>query len=109
VLELAIGTGRVGLPLAARGLRVDGVEASTEMIAKLRAKPGGERLDITVGDVADVPVAGRYLTDDGGVRDRVLRPRPIPPPDRRPVDGPRGWPAEFDTAGSTTHVSVYGR
>ncbi len=59
-LELAIGTGRIALPLAARGLRVDGIDLSPAMIAKLRAKPGGEQLSITMGDFADVPVAGTY-------------------------------------------------
>jgi len=43
VLELAIGTGRVALPLAARGIAVEGVEASYKMAAKLRAKPGAGR------------------------------------------------------------------
>jgi hypothetical protein len=43
VLELAIGTGRVALPLAARGIAAEGVEASDKMAAKLRAKPGGDR------------------------------------------------------------------
>lgn len=60
VLELAIGTGRIGLPLAAGGLQVDGVEQSTAMAAKLRAKPGGDRLAVTMGDIADVPVSGKY-------------------------------------------------
>lgn len=60
VLELAIGTGRVALPLAARGVPVDGVEASPEMVAKLRAKPGGDDIAVTIGDMADVPVAGPY-------------------------------------------------
>ncbi|MGC4887636.1 class I SAM-dependent DNA methyltransferase [Micromonospora sp. DT227] len=60
VLELAIGTGRVALPLAARGLAVEGVEASPEMVAQLRAKPGGEHLPVTIGDMADVPVSGPY-------------------------------------------------
>jgi methyltransferase family protein len=59
-LELAIGTGRIALPLAARGLRVDGVDLSPPMVAKLRAKPGGEQLSITMGDFADVPVKGSY-------------------------------------------------
>jgi SAM-dependent methyltransferase len=59
-LELAIGTGRIGLPLAASGIRVDGVEISPEMVAKLRAKPGGDRIAITMGDFADVPVDGAY-------------------------------------------------
>lgn len=60
VLELAIGTGRVALPLAARGLAVAGVDASAEMVAKMRAKPGGAQLPVALGDMADVPVSGRY-------------------------------------------------
>ncbi|WP_422743696.1 class I SAM-dependent methyltransferase [Micromonospora sp. WMMD754] len=60
VLELAVGTGRVALPLAARGLAVEGVEASPEMVAQLRAKRGGEHMPVTIGDMADVPVAGPY-------------------------------------------------
>jgi SAM-dependent methyltransferase len=59
-LELAIGTGRIALPLAATGVRVDGLDLSEPMLARLRAKPGGERLTLTVGDLADVPVEGRY-------------------------------------------------
>jgi SAM-dependent methyltransferase len=60
VLELAIGTGRVALPLAERGLTVQGVDASDEMVAKLRAKPGGERIPVAMGDMADVAVDGRF-------------------------------------------------
>jgi SAM-dependent methyltransferase len=60
VLELAIGTGRVGLPLAERGLEVHGVDASEAMVAKLREKPGGDRIPVTMGDFADVPVEGRF-------------------------------------------------
>jgi SAM-dependent methyltransferase len=59
-LELAIGTGRIALPLAARGIRVDGVDISPAMLAKLRAKPGGEQMSLTLGDFADVPVQGTY-------------------------------------------------
>jgi SAM-dependent methyltransferase len=59
-LELAIGTGRVALPLAARGITVEGVEASPEMVAKMRAKPGGADLSVVIGDMADVPVNGPY-------------------------------------------------
>ena len=59
-LELAIGTGRVALPLAARGVRVDGIDFSAPMIAKLRAKPGGDQISVTIGDFADVPVQGTY-------------------------------------------------
>ena len=59
-LELAIGTGRIGLPLAATGFRVDGVDLSPAMVAKLREKPGGAELSVTIGDFADVPVSGMY-------------------------------------------------
>ena len=59
-LELAIGTGRVALPLAARGLRVDGIDFSPAMVARLRAKPGGDQLAVTLGDFAEVPVPGEY-------------------------------------------------
>lgn len=59
-LELGIGTGRIALPLAARGLRVDGVDLSPAMVEQLRAGPGGDQLAVTIGDLADVPVAGTY-------------------------------------------------
>jgi hypothetical protein len=59
-LELAIGTGRIGLPLAARGIRVDGVEISRDMVARLRTKPGGDQIAVTIGDFEDVPVQGDY-------------------------------------------------
>ena len=48
VLELAIGTGRVALPIATRGLSVQGIEASEAMAAKLREKPGGSAIHVTV-------------------------------------------------------------
>ena len=59
-LELAIGTGRIALPLVAQGVRVDGIDISTAMVARLRAKPGGDQLDVTIGDFADVAVVGTY-------------------------------------------------
>jgi len=59
-LELAIGAGRVALPLAARGLRVDGVDISPAMVEELRAQPGGDKLTVAIGDFADVPVPGAY-------------------------------------------------
>jgi SAM-dependent methyltransferase len=55
-LELGIGTGRVALPLAARGVQVHGIDASPAMVERLRAKPGGEAIPVTVGDFAGVPV-----------------------------------------------------
>ena len=60
VLELAIGTGRIALPLAERGLRVAGIEASAAMVAKLRAKPGGEAIPVTLGDMSEVAAPGAY-------------------------------------------------
>jgi SAM-dependent methyltransferase len=60
VLELAIGTGRIALPLAGQGLEVHGIDASEAMVAKLREKPGGDRVPVTMGDFADVGVDGRY-------------------------------------------------
>ena len=60
VLELAIGTGRLALPLAERGLEVHGIDASEQMVAKLRAKPGGGRIAVTMGDFADVAAGGRF-------------------------------------------------
>lgn len=59
-LELAIGTGRVGLPLAARGVRVHGVDISEPMLAQLRAKPGAERITLTVGDMADLELGETF-------------------------------------------------
>ncbi|HEX8117031.1 MAG TPA: class I SAM-dependent methyltransferase, partial [Pyrinomonadaceae bacterium] len=59
-LELGIGTGAVALPLAARGVRVEGVDASPEMVAALRAKPGGGELKVTMGDFADLKVEGEF-------------------------------------------------
>jgi SAM-dependent methyltransferase len=55
-LELAIGTGRVGLALAARGLDVHGIELSPDMVEQLRAKPGGEDIPVTIGDMATTRV-----------------------------------------------------
>ena len=56
VLELAIGTGRIALPLAEAGVEVHGIDASEAMIAKLRNKSGGEKIPVTMGDFADVAV-----------------------------------------------------
>ncbi len=62
VLEFAIGTGRVALPLAARGVRVDGIELSEPMLARLRAKPGGDEasVPVVVGDMASAVVPGTF-------------------------------------------------
>jgi SAM-dependent methyltransferase len=60
VLELAIGTGRLALPLAERGLEIHGIDASERMVAKLREKPGGDAIPVTMGDFAEVAVEGTY-------------------------------------------------
>jgi SAM-dependent methyltransferase len=59
-LELGIGTGRVALPLATRGARVHGIDASQAMVDRLRAKPGGAELPVTIGDFAAVEVDGLF-------------------------------------------------
>jgi SAM-dependent methyltransferase len=60
VLELGIGTGRLALPLAERGLEVHGVDASEAMVQKLREKPGGDSIRVTMGDFADIDVDSRF-------------------------------------------------
>lgn len=60
VLELGIGTGRVAIPLAARGVEVHGIDASPAMVERMLAKPGGDAIAVTIGDMADVPVDGRF-------------------------------------------------
>ena len=59
-LEFGIGTGRIALPLAERGVRVAGIDNSEAMVARLRAKPGGEHIDVTIGDFAKARVDGEF-------------------------------------------------
>jgi len=59
-LELAVGTGRIALPLAARGVPVHGIDLSRAMVARLRAKPGGEAIGVTIGDIATTRVRGSF-------------------------------------------------
>jgi SAM-dependent methyltransferase len=59
-LELGIGTGRVALPLAQRGVRVHGIDLSEAMVARLRAKPGAEQIGVTRGDFATTTVEGTF-------------------------------------------------
>ena len=58
VLEFAIGTGRIALPLAQRGVEVHGLELSNAMVAQLRAKPGGQDIPVTIGDMSATRVPG---------------------------------------------------
>ena len=59
-LELAIGTGRIALPLARRGLPVSGIELSPDMVAQLRKKPGGPEMQIVLGDMSTARVDGSF-------------------------------------------------
>jgi len=59
-LELGIGTGRIALPLSERGVRVVGIDLSESMVAKLREKPGAERIEVAIGDFATTRVEGTF-------------------------------------------------
>jgi SAM-dependent methyltransferase len=59
-LELGIGTGRIAIPLTRRGVRVHGIDLSKAMVARLRAKPGAEQIDVTIGDFATTKVEGTF-------------------------------------------------
>jgi SAM-dependent methyltransferase len=59
-LELAIGTGRIAIPLALAGVAVTGIDISEEMVSRLRAKPGGEGIEVILGDFAEVAVSQTY-------------------------------------------------
>ena len=59
-LELGIGTGRIALPLAQRGVRVHGIDLSTAMVARLRDKPGAEEIGVTIGDFSTTTVDGTF-------------------------------------------------
>jgi SAM-dependent methyltransferase len=59
-LEFAVGTGRIAIPLAARGVRVHGIDLSEAMLARLRAKPGAETVQATAGDIAGTTVDGTF-------------------------------------------------
>lgn len=59
-LELGVGTGRIALRLSERGTRVHGIDLSEAMVARLRAKPGAERIDVTIGDFATATVDATF-------------------------------------------------
>ena len=59
-LELGIGTGRMALPLAAKGIEVEGIDAAPSMLAKLRERPGSDAIKVTIGNFADVDVTGKF-------------------------------------------------
>jgi 16S rRNA A1518/A1519 N6-dimethyltransferase RsmA/KsgA/DIM1 with predicted DNA glycosylase/AP lyase activity len=59
-LELGIGTGRIALPLARRGVPVHGIDLSRAMVARLRDKPDGDAISVTIGDFATTAVPGSF-------------------------------------------------
>lgn len=59
-LEFAVGTGRIALPLARAGVRVDGIEQSPHMVDRLREKPGGDAIEVTIGDMSRVSTGRTY-------------------------------------------------
>ena len=59
-LEFGIGTGRIALPLARRGVEVHGIDLSKAMVARMRDKPGGAEIDVTIGDFAQTRVPGEF-------------------------------------------------
>jgi SAM-dependent methyltransferase len=59
-LEFAIGTGRIAVPLAQRGVPVSGIDLSKAMVARLRAKPGAGEIDVAIGDIATTRVDGTF-------------------------------------------------
>jgi SAM-dependent methyltransferase len=60
VLEFAVGTGRIAAPLAARGLTVSGIELSRAMASRITGKPGGGKVEVTIGDMTTTRAAGQY-------------------------------------------------
>ena len=125
-LEFAIGTGRIAVPLAGRGVRVDGIELSPDMVAQLRDKPAAAEMDIHIGDMTTTSTGRRYplvylvyytffnvLTQDGQVAifenaapselDLMARLSGL-----RLRDRWGGWQREQYT-GEGMHVSVYSR
>jgi hypothetical protein len=138
-LEFAIGTGRIALPLAERGVRVVGIDNSEAMLARLREKPGAERIEAMVGDMAATRVDGEFLLvylvfnydtvtqrlsgqhyyfDDGQVQASPTEMRYAWPAEldlMARLAGMRlehrwaGWGREPFTALSPAHVSVYAK
>lgn len=59
-LELGIGTGRIAIPIHQEGVEVYGIDASQAMLAKLKSKPGGEDIQVSIGNFTDVDVEGNF-------------------------------------------------
>jgi SAM-dependent methyltransferase len=128
VLEFAVGTGRIAAPLAARGLAVSGIELSRAMAGRIADKSGGDKVEVTIGDITTTRVAGQFslaylvfntignvTTQDGQVdvfcnaaahlRRGGLFLIEVGVPDLKYRWA--GWDRSAFTAESTTHVSVW--
>jgi 2-polyprenyl-3-methyl-5-hydroxy-6-metoxy-1,4-benzoquinol methylase len=94
VLELGIGTGRIALPLARRGVEVHGIDLSRAMVARLRAKPGGEAIPVAIGGFATTTMDGTFdlMAQLAGMRLR---------------DRWEDWNRRPFTGESSQHVSVW--
>jgi SAM-dependent methyltransferase len=124
-LEFGIGTGRIALPLAARGVEVHGIDLSRAMVARLRAKPGGAELPVTIGDFATAEADGTFSLamrgdyvdfTDGRGEYRTMPFRYVWPAEldlmaqlagMRLRDRWAGWTREPFTSESRQHVSVW--
>ncbi len=102
VLELGIGTGRIALPLLERGLEVHGIDASERMVERLRAKPGGDRVAVTIGDFAEVAVDGTFPLVFVVFNTFLARLAGLGLAERW-----SGWRREPFTSTSQRHVSIY--
>ena len=60
VLELGIGTGRIAVPLAVRGIKVHGIDISPKIVAKMREKPGGDLIPVEIGNFGEVKIGGKF-------------------------------------------------
>jgi SAM-dependent methyltransferase len=120
VLELGIGTGRVAIPLAARGVQVHGIDASRAMVQRMHAKPGGDDIPIAIGDMADLPTPGgpyalafvvfntfyAILTQDDQVRCFANVAAALQPGGRFLIEGFVPDPARFDRRQRTSATRV---
>ena len=62
-LELGVGTGRIALPLQSAGVSVHGIDLSPAMVKRLKTKPSGDRIDVTIGDFATATAPGAPSTE----------------------------------------------
>jgi hypothetical protein len=121
-LELGIGTGRIAVPLAARGVEVHGIDLSSAMVERLRAKPGGDAIPVVIGDFATARAQGlishHYTLVDGAWQANSVPFRYVWPAEldlmarlagMTLVERSSGWRREPFTSESTSHVSVWRR